>query len=174
MVSLVLVREGLRAPKLCSSPECICDMDLEVAYAVIFFLDRWCGSSWLSGLSPSEWGGVSLLVAFVLGVLVVAGDGLVVFFDAAPGEGAVSFLWVLSLLAVSSALGCCSGSWWRRLASLRPGPRSSLVWALADLALLVEFLAVSLGLPFFAAFSELRGALQVERFAACSFDIRRK
>ena len=66
-----------------------------------------------------------------------------------PEEGAESFLLVLSLLAVSSApLGCCSGSWWMRLASLRPGPRFSLVWPFADLALLVGFLAVSLGLPF--------------------------
>ena len=85
-----------------------------------------------------------------------------------PGEDAVSFLLVLSLLAVSSApLGGCSGSWWRRLASLRPGPRSSLVWPLADLALFGgvyrRFAAV------FAAFSELRGARQVERFTACSF-----
>ena len=87
----------------------------------------------------------------------------------------MSFLLVLSLLAVSSApLGCCSGSWWRRLASFRPGSRSSLVWPLADLALLVEFLAVSPQPAVFAAFSELRCARQVERFAACSFDICRK
>ena len=106
-------------------------MDLEVTYACIFFLDRWCGSSWLSGLSPSEWGGVSLLVAFVLGVLVVAGDGLVVFLVAARGAP-------------------------RRLGTLGGVSRCFA------------------GPAFFAAFPELRGASQVERFAACSFDIRRK
>ena len=144
-------------------------MDLEAAHAVIFFLDRWCGSSWLSGLSPSEWGGVSLLVAFVFGVLVVAGDGLVVFLVAARGGRRVFHVGVvppacfvgsvgLSLGLVVEAVGLASSasSVFAGLAPRRLGTLGGVSRCFAGPAV-------------FAAFSELRGTRQVERIAACSF-----
>ena len=122
MVSLVLVREGAASTKSCAAaPSVFCDMDLEVACAVILpgpmvrvFVALWPVPFGMGWCFPTR--GVCPWCARLL-----QATGLVVF------------------------------------------PRRRQGRPLADLALLVEFLAVLLGLPFFAAFSELRG------FAACSF-----
>ena len=142
-------------------------MDLEVAYRSY--------SSWTDGARLRG----SLAVPFGMGWCFVAG-GVCPWCARCcrrrargvprchPGRAPSLSSLVLSLLPVSSApLGCCSGSLWMRFASLRPGPWSSLVWPLADLALLWRF-SLFAGPAVFAAFSELRGARQVERFAACS------
>ena len=137
-------------------------MDLEVAYAVI-----------LPGPMVRVFGG-SLLVAFVLGVLVVAVDGLVVFLVAARGGRCVfpvgvvppgCFVGSVELLLglVVEAVGLVSSPF-SVLAGLAPRRLGTLGGVSRCFA----------GPAVFAAFCELRGARQVERFAACSFDICRK
>ena len=95
-----------------------------------------------------------------------------------PGEGAASFLVVLFLLVVSTALlRGCSCSLWRRLASLRSAPRTSLVLSLAVFAFLVDFLSVLVDKPFLWNFrvagvpARWRGLMHVffGRLAPCVF-----
>ena len=137
MVSLVLVREGAASTKV------VCDMDLEVAYAVI-----------LPG-PMVRFFGVSLLVAFVLGVLVVAGDGLVVLLVTARGGRRVfpvgvvppgCFVGSVGLLLGLVVVAVCLASSWSSVFAC---------FALADLALLVEFSRC------FAGPSRFRGIFRV-------------
>ena len=109
-------------------------------------------------------------MAFVLGVLVVTGDGLVVFLVAALGGRRVfpvgvvppgCFVGSVGLLLglVVEAVGLVSSrfSVFAGLAPRRLGTLGGVSRCFA-------------GRPaVFAVFSELRGTRQVERFAACSF-----
>ena len=150
--------KGLGAPKLCSSPECFCDMDLEVADAVILLgpMVRVFVALW-----PVPFGmGWCFTARGVLSLLCVRccwrrARGVP---RRRPGRApslscwcCPSWLFRRLRWVVAGARGGCG------LPRFVPGPRSSLVLPLADLALLVEFVAVSLGPAVFAAFSELRG-----------------
>ena len=108
-------------------------------------------------------------MAFVLGVLVVACGGLVVFLVAAQGGrrvfpvgvippgcfvGSVGLL--LGLVVDAVGLASSRSSVFAGLAPRRLGTLGGVSRCVAGPAV-------------FAAFSELRGARQVERLAACSF-----
>ena len=161
---------------LCSSPKWLCDVGSAMAYAVIlpgrWGLRTWTSFAVLCPLLFALWSCSSLWGFFVCVVSVVEVAVLLLF-------RLLFFVVCLAAFPLLSSWSSCS--WLSRWIPWLPGAGCGVVLALRVSfvpgfclrgARLWYFCRVRRGYvfwPFFAAFSELRGARQVERFAQCSF-----